>query len=42
MILGNIYKPPKDNDNNANIESFITEQTPQINNLLQSKLEWRL
>ena len=37
MILGNIYKPPKDNNNNAYIESFITELTPQINNLLQSK-----
>ena len=32
MILGNIYKPQKDNNNNANIESFITELTPQISN----------
>ena len=37
IILGDIYKPPKDNNNNANIEAFINELTPKIQYLLKSK-----
>ena len=39
MILGDIYKPPKDNNNNANIEAFINELTPKIQYLLKSKAD---
>ena len=37
IILGNIYKPPKDNNNNANIEAFITELSPKILHLHKTK-----
>ena len=39
IILGDIYKPPKDNNNNANIEAFINELTPKIQYLLKSKAD---
>ena len=31
ITLGNIYRPPKDNNNNTNIETFINELAPLIN-----------
>ena len=37
IILGNIYKPPKENNNNSNIESFICELSPKLHNLARSK-----
>ena len=37
IILGNIYKPPKENNNNSNIESFISELSPKLHNLARSK-----
>ena len=39
LILGDIYKPPKDNNNNTNIEAFINELTPKIQYLLKSKAD---
>ena len=33
ITIGNIYKPPHNNNNNANIESFIEEISPIINTL---------
>ena len=30
ITLGNIYRPPKDNNNNTNIETFINELAPLI------------
>ena len=35
IIIGNIYKPPHNNNNNANIERFIEEISPIINTLQQ-------
>ena len=35
--MGNIYKPPKENNNNSNIESFISELSPKLHNLARSK-----
>lgn len=33
IILGNIYKPPKNNNNNLNINTFITELEPLLHKL---------
>ena len=33
IIIGNIYKPPHNNNNNVNIERFIEEISPIINTL---------
>ena len=33
ITIGNIYKPPQNNNNNANIERFIEEISPIINTL---------
>ena len=32
ITIGNIYRPPHNNNNNANIEKFIEEMSPIINN----------
>ena len=37
ITLGNIYKPPKDDNNNANIESFINERAPILSQLGNEK-----
>ena len=37
LVLGNIYKPPRNNNNNANIERFTNELKPILNTI--SKLE---
>ena len=31
ITIGNIYRPPHNNNNNANIETFIEEMSPIIN-----------
>ena len=36
ITIGNIYKPPHNNSNNANIETFIKEISP-ITNTLQKE-----
>ena len=44
IIISNIYRPPKFNNNNTTIRNFIDEITPVLNNL-QSKscdLFWRV
>ena len=33
ITIGNIYRPPHNNNNNANIETFIEEMSPIINTL---------
>ena len=33
VTIGNIYRPPHNNNNNANIETFIEEMSPIINRL---------
>ena len=33
LIIGNIYKPPRNNNNNANIDQFITELSPVLESL---------
>ena len=33
ITIGNIYWPPHNNNNNANIETFIEEMSPKINTL---------
>ena len=37
ITLGNIYRPPKDNNNNTNIETFINELAPLINRFGKEK-----
>ena len=37
ITLGNIYIPPKDNNNNTNIETFINELAPLINRFGKEK-----
>ncbi len=37
ITLGNIYRPPKDNNNNTNIETFINELEPLINRFGKEK-----
>ena len=37
VIIGNVYKPPRDNNNNANIEAFMTEFTPVITKIGKMK-----
>ena len=39
IIIGNIYKPPRDNNNPANIKAFITELEPIIQELSSSSTE---
>ena len=39
IIIGNIYKPPRDNNNPANIKAFITELEPIIQELSSSNTE---
>ena len=39
-IIGNIYKPPRDNNNYNNIQNFIAELDPVINYLNNSKTEY--
>ena len=36
LISGNIYRPPRHNNNNANIENFLTEITPVISNIAKN------
>ena len=38
-IIGNIYKPPRDNNNYQNIQNFISEFDPVLNYLNRSKTE---
>ena len=33
LIIGNIYRPPRHNNDNATIENFLTEITPVISNI---------
>ena len=33
VIIGNVYRPPRSNNNNKSIENFLTEFNPTINNL---------
>ena len=37
ITLGNIYRPPKDNNNTTNIETFINELAPLINRFGKEK-----
>ena len=37
IILGNVYKPPLDNNNNNNIQTFIDEISPVIQKLGKCK-----
>ena len=37
ITLGNTYRPPKDNNNNTNIETFINELAPLINRFGKEK-----
>ena len=39
-IIGNIYKPPRDNNNNENIQNFISEFEPVLNHLNNSKIRY--
>ena len=39
IIIGNIYKPPRDNNNPANIKAFITELEPIVQELSSSNTE---
>ena len=36
LIIGNIYRPPRHNNNNATIENFLTEITPVISNIAKN------
>ena len=36
LIIGNIYRPPRQNNNNATIENFLTEITPVISNIAKN------
>ena len=36
LIIGNIYCPPRHNNNNATIENFLTEITPVISNIAKN------
>ena len=36
ILLGNIYKPPRNNNNHENIETFITDIEPTIQKLCSS------
>lgn len=38
-IIGNIYKPPRNNNNNENIQTFISEIEPVLNYLNDTKAE---
>ena len=40
IIVGNVYKPPRDNNNYSNIQNFISEFEPVINYLNNSKVEY--
>ena len=40
FIAGNIYKPPRDNNNYENIQNFIHKFEPVVNFLNNSKLEY--
>ena len=40
IIVGNVYKPPRNNNNYENIQNFISEFEPVINNLNNSKVEY--
>ena len=37
VVIGNIYKPPRENNNNNNIESFMSEFRPVINKISKMK-----
>ena len=39
LNIGNIYKPPRNNNSNLNIETFINEIAPHLNSLNKSKLD---
>ena len=39
LIIGNIYKPPKNNNNNENIQTFITELEPVLSYLDNTNLD---
>ena len=39
FIIGNIYKPPRDNNSIENIETFISEFEPVLNHLNKTKAE---
>ena len=39
LVVGNIYKPPHNNNNNDNIENFIEELRPLLDKLNSSKSE---
>ena len=36
LIIGNIYRPPRHNNNNATIENFLTEITPVISDIAKN------
>ena len=37
VIIGNVYKPPRDNNNNDNIDAFMSEFTPVISKITKLK-----
>ena len=39
IMIGNIYKPPRNNNNNANIERFTTELKPVLKSLENEKCD---
>ena len=40
LIVGNVYKPPRNNNNNENIQKFIDEFEPVLNHLNNTKTEY--
>ena len=39
IIIGNVYRPPRENNNNSNIENFIKEYSPVIQKICKPKTE---
>ena len=39
LVIGNVYRPPRDNNDNRSIESFISEFTPIIHKISKMKCE---
>ena len=40
LIVGNVYKPPRNNNNNENIQKFIDDFEPVLNHLNNTKTEY--
>ena len=39
ITIGNVYKPPKDNNNNTNIETFLEEIAPILQKYANKKAD---